>query len=216
MKTSRQASPGRPKNRRGEGSRLRGEIIRGAAALLERSGSREAITLRAVAREVGISAPSIYAHFETLDEIIDAVLAETFERLRQAITAASDEHTDPYGRLLAGCRAYVQFGLDHPAPYRVLFARQRAGSHDAAEGAPERRPVGLDTFQVLVDSIAETAGAGASDSTDPQGDAANLWTALHGLVTLRSDLRRFPWPPLDAQLDTIVRHLARVHEPRSL
>lgn len=51
--------PARQRNRRGEGAHLRDEIIAGASAILERTGSEENLTLRAVAREVGIAAPSI-------------------------------------------------------------------------------------------------------------------------------------------------------------
>lgn len=53
----------RERNRRGQGTRLRAEILAGATQLLEDSGSEEAVTLRAIARQIGISAPSIYSHF---------------------------------------------------------------------------------------------------------------------------------------------------------
>ena len=56
------------------GSRLTGEIVSSALALIERTGSDEAVTLRAVAREVGIAAPSIYAHFADRDAIVMAAV----------------------------------------------------------------------------------------------------------------------------------------------
>ena len=55
----------RHRNPRGQGTRLSEDIVAGALALIERTGSAEAVTLRAVAREAGIAAPSIYAHFPT-------------------------------------------------------------------------------------------------------------------------------------------------------
>ena len=84
------------------------EIVSGALAIIEREGTDEAVTLRAVAREIGIAAPSIYAHFPDRDAIVLAVVARVFDELRQAITqgvvAAGD---DPVERLVAGCKAYV-------------------------------------------------------------------------------------------------------------
>ena len=53
----------RARNRRGEGARLRDDIVAAAVALLDETGDQAAVSLRAVARRVGIAAPSIYRHF---------------------------------------------------------------------------------------------------------------------------------------------------------
>jgi len=75
----------RQRNARGQGARLTEDIVTGALALIERSGSDEAVTLRAVAREVGISAPSIYAHFADREAIVMAVVMRVFGELAGAI-----------------------------------------------------------------------------------------------------------------------------------
>src|SRR5271165_5817767 len=75
----------RHRNPRGQGARLTEDIVAGALALIERTGSDEAVTLRAVAREVGIAAPSIYAHFPDRDAIIMAVVLRVFDELTAAI-----------------------------------------------------------------------------------------------------------------------------------
>ena len=198
----------RTRNRRGEGGRLRDEIILAAERLLEREGTEEAITLRSVAREAGIAAPSIYGHFEDRDAILDAVLDRAFERLRAHIVAATDPLTDPVDSLVAGCQAYVDFAMSEPARYKVLFARVRSGPAASLE-----EPIWaarLAAFQTLVDGIAECAAAGRSASTNPFADATQLWTAMHGAVTLRQFVPAFPWPPLDATVDDLVRRIARV------
>ena len=76
----------RERNARGQGVRLTEEIVTGALALVDREGTDEAVTLRAVAREIGIAAPSIYAHFPDRDAIVLAVVARVFDELRQAVT----------------------------------------------------------------------------------------------------------------------------------
>ena len=86
------AGPARPRararrrNARGQGARLADDIVAGALALIERTGSDEAVTLRAVAREIGIAAPSIYAHFADREAIIMAVVVRVFDELSEAIT----------------------------------------------------------------------------------------------------------------------------------
>src|SRR5450432_547055 len=117
--TAAAAAPGprrRQRNARGQGSRLTEDIVSGALALIERSGSDEAVTLRAVAREVGISAPSIYPHFADRDAIVMAVVLRVFDELARAIEQGSAAaRQDPVERLVAGCEAYVGYGLAHPA-----------------------------------------------------------------------------------------------------
>ena len=75
----------RDRNRRGEGGRLREEILQAATDLLERGGNAEAVTLRAIAREVGISAPSIYGHFEDREAIVSAVIDNAFSDFPRSI-----------------------------------------------------------------------------------------------------------------------------------
>ena len=204
------AAPRRQRNARGQGARLTGDIVTGALALIERSGSDEAVTLRAVAREVGISAPSIYAHFADRDAIVMAVVLRVFDELAGAIEQGSaSARQDPVERLAAGCEAYVGYGLAHPARYGVLFS----GSHGTPKDycapvplGPEGRPVlefGAEAFALLVRGIEECAEAGASASTDVVADSTAVWVALHGAVTLRSSLPGFPWP----EPGTFVRHL---------
>ncbi|MGH3068687.1 MAG: TetR/AcrR family transcriptional regulator, partial [Streptosporangiaceae bacterium] len=161
----------RQRNARGQGARLTGDIVTGALALIERSGSDEAVTLRAVAREVGISAPSIYAHFADRDAIVMAVVLRVFDELAGAIeqgTASAGQ--DPVARLEAGCEAYVSFGLAYPARYGVLFSRHSRPPEEYCAPVPlgpDGRPVlefGAEAFALLVRGIEDCAGAGASAS----------------------------------------------------
>ncbi|SFL76245.1 TetR/AcrR family transcriptional regulator [Geodermatophilus ruber] len=175
--------------------RLRAELVAAGAALLERTGSPEAVTLRAVAREAGVTAPAVYGHFPDLDALVDAVLDEGFTELRAAIAEAVAGHPDPVDRLLAGCRAYVLAGLAAPARYRAMFG-------------PRRLPGGPVAFDVLVDAIAACVAAGRSASRDPRADATLVWTALHGMVTLRAAAPDEDRPAVDGQLQAVVGRLA--------
>ncbi len=207
----------RRRNPRGQGARLTQDIVAGALALIERVGSDDAVTLRAVAREVGIAAPSIYAHFPDRDAVVMAVVARIFDELTEAIEQGlKSAGQDPAGRLVGGCEAYVAFGLEHPARYGVLFSRQRPATPDYPEpvpAGPDGRPVpgyGAGTFALLVRAIEDCVTAGVSASTDVVADATSVWVALHGTVSLRTALPRFPWPDPAAFVRQLVLSLAKV------
>lgn len=207
----------RHRNPRGQGARLTEDIVAGALALIERTGSAEAVTLRAVAREVGIAAPSIYAHFPDRDAVLMAVVARVFDELTEAIKKGQKSAgQDPAGRLVAGCEAYVAFGLEHPARYGVVFSTQRPATPDYPKRVPtgpDGRPLleyGAKTFALLVQDIEDCVTAGVSASTDPVADATAVWVAMHGTVSLRTALPRFPWPDPAAFVRQFVLSLAQV------
>ena len=211
MTPTAQAAPptGRQRNRRGEGDRLREEIITAASQIIGESGDDSALTLRGVARRVGIAAPSIYRHFTDVDELKMAVVQRSFAEFARARDAASGDGDDPAARLLARCRAYTAFALANPGPYRYLF------SQHAPTGDPARPPVDLPVFQTLADSINRCQQAGlARADDDPQWLAAQVWAALHGLVLLRLNAPGFPWPGLLEQMaDQAVTRLIGLDTP---
>jgi AcrR family transcriptional regulator len=207
----------RQRNARGQGARLTEDIVSGALALIERTGSADAVTLRAVAREIGIAAPSIYAHFPDREAIVMAVVVRVFDQLTQAIERGIQSAADdPAERLVAGCEAYVAFGLAHPARYGVLFAQPRTAPEIYCKPVPlgpEGRPVlafGAESFALLVQSIQDCVQAGISASTDVVADATAVWVALHGTVSLRSTLPGFPWPDPGQFTRGLVLSLAQV------
>jgi AcrR family transcriptional regulator len=210
VRTEISAAQRRPRNPRGEGSRLRQDILDAASEILETTGSSEAVTLRAVARSVGIAAPSIYAHFPDREAILDQLCSDGFAQFRATLEAAVAPFCDPVDRLFAGCRAYLRFAGEHPRRYRALF--------DFPEVRTRQRPVdlaslaeGLAALNVLVEGIADCARAGRSTSTDHFTDAVAVWVALHGLATLRADSSpTFPWPDQDRLVTAIVGRLAQL------
>jgi len=219
-----QTRPGtvkRERNARGQGARLTKEIVAGALALVDREGTDEAVTLRAVAREIGIAAPSIYAHFPDRDAIVLAVVARVFDELREAISAGVDAAgDDPVDRLVAGCEAYVAFGLERPSRYRVLFSEHRlanAAYCKPVELSPDGRPVlefGAETFALLVNGLEDCVSGGRSASIDIVADSTAIWVALHGTLSLQMALPGFPWPEPESFVRQLVLRLARIaHGP---
>jgi AcrR family transcriptional regulator len=204
----------RTPNRRGEGARLRADIVAAARRLLERTGHEDALTLRAVAREAGIAAPSIYGHFADREQILDAVVAEVFAELEVTVRAAAAAEADPARRVGSVCRAYLDFAEGRPAGYRVLFGRFRRTANEEAPRAMADL-AGAGAFGVLAEAVAAAraghsapSGTSAGTSFPPATttDATALWVALHGYATLRSSVPVFPWP--DELLGLLVDRLA--------
>jgi len=179
----------RHRNPRGEGDRLREDLITAASAMVAESGDASELTLRGVAKRVGIAAPSIYRHFPDVEHLKMAVVEASFATFSTARDTARRHLASPADALLAGCRAYCQFALDHPGPYRFMF------SHEAPPPDGSQPYAGTAAFQGLVNSIRRCQDAGVAHAPDdPVQLAAQVWAALHGLVLLRMNVPYFPWP----------------------
>lgn len=205
----------REQNRRGQGRRLRAEIVAAAAELLDETGTEQSVTLRAVARRAGITAPAIYAHFADRQQILLAVVQEAFAELSDALHAA-EEHApsgDPVAHLRAACAAYLEFAASRPQRYRVMFGGLwNAGEAlDRASVTPaEVTDLGQDALAVLVSALEGCVTAGRSVSTDVPADAIALWLGLHGLAHQRAVIAAFPWPTDIA--DRLIASLAHLAE----
>jgi AcrR family transcriptional regulator len=195
----------RTRNRRGEGARLREEILSATARLIE-EGGQDAVSLRAIARRAGITAPSIYAHFEDLDDVLEAVVANTFDALADHLRRGVQGHTDPVARCRATCLAYVAFGHEHPQQYAILFSRNIELPTKVEKTVDNM--IGGEAFAFLLDGLRDCIAAGQSVSTQPIQDATALWVALHGYVTLQAAVPDFPWPPGHIVLDNLIDRVA--------
>ncbi|MET3803062.1 AcrR family transcriptional regulator [Nakamurella sp. UYEF19] len=206
----------RQRNPRGAGRALRGEIVAAARGMLIEDGSESAVTLRGVARRVGIAPQSIYPHFAGPDEIVQAVTVETSAELGRFISDAKVGIEPPRDRLLAGCRAYIRFGVDHPNLYGLLFRRNRplggeeAGPHGVGE--PDDRNPDSGPFPYLMDGVRQCIADGSSGATSVLSTAVQLWAAMHGLVLLQGNDYQFPWPDTDQTETELVSSIAKLRD----
>ncbi|MEN3615991.1 TetR/AcrR family transcriptional regulator [Plantactinospora sp. ZYX-F-223] len=203
----------RVRNRRGEGGRLREDIIDAAAALLDETGDERAITLRSVARKIGIAAPSIYPHFPDQPAIMLAVVQREFAALETHLRAAVEEAgDDPRDRLYALCRAYLRYAQDHPERYRTMFGGLWIPTlGDSSLTEEELTTLGATALQLLADALAGCVVAGQSSIADPPLDAVTLWICLHGLAHQQAATRIFPWPA-ERVADAIITRVAKLKD----
>jgi AcrR family transcriptional regulator len=201
----------RRRNRRGEGGKLREEIIAAAVALLDEGGDERAVTLRSVARKAGIAAPSIYAHFADQPSIMLAVVQQELDRLTAALREANDNAgPDPRQRLFAVCNAYLDVAQLHPQRYRIMFGGLWTPSvDDTSITDADLDSLGADAFSLIADVLGACVEAGiAHGSDDLYGDAVALWLGLHGLAHQRAVVRKMPGPvDVAERLITALAHL---------
>lgn len=167
--------------------------MRAASTLLETLPSEDALSLRAVAREAGVAAPSVYLHFADKGALVSEVLARRFRELDAALEAAAARAESPAAELAARCSAYCAYADDHPGNYRVMFAAVPADDRpgDAAPGAEMVRRLGR---------LAVRSGAAG----DPLEVGTLLWCGLHGIVTLPASKPLFPWPEREVLLVRLI------------
>ncbi len=188
------------RNPRGEGLRLREEIIEAATRLLAGTDEPPPISLRAVARSIGISPMSMYLHFEDKSQLLMAVIEQRFGELLEACDEAAARAGAPAARLCARCLAYCTWGLDHPGHYRLLFETRATGQLGVSyEDSP-----GAAFFDSFVAAVRAAVEGSEADPTGLFRAAVSLWIGLHGIVSLRLSKPGFPWPPVEQLLDQVV------------
>ena len=191
----------RARARRGEGERLREEILAAAERLLIETGDEGTVSVRAIAEAAGVTPPSIYLHFADKTELLSAVCEARFEEFDRYLEESVAGIGDPLEALWARGRAYVRFGLEHPEHYRILFMTRQG--HDTEPQDLSCLP-GLPAFSHLVEEVARCMEAGALAPGDPFLTATGLWTAMHGITSLLIARPDFPWPDLDQLLGHVL------------
>jgi AcrR family transcriptional regulator len=193
----------RKRNPRGEGERLRESLIEATGELLLEQGDADRLSIRAVTARAGVSPTALYLQFAGMDELLQAVSDEAFEDLGDYMRAALEKQgEDPRARLQAIGEAYVRFAEQRPGHYRILFATPGRDGRKELLGA-EDKGVGKEVFGLLA---ATTAGC-LPEGSDPMPVALQLWTTLHGYVSLREVMPGFPWPDVtDFVLDCHTAH----------
>jgi len=192
---AKQMTKARRRNPRGQGERLRDDIIEAASRLLA-DPAAPPLTLRAVAREVGVAATSVYLHFDDIESLIVAVVDRLFTELVRREEEITE--TDPRQLVLAGAVTYCEFGLASPGHYQLMFARPLS----LPDYTPEHFP-GWKAFQQLNDRVAACIGVSPEDP-GAFFTAQLIWQQLHGIVSLRITRSKFPWPPLEQTVRTAV------------
>ncbi len=176
-------------------------LVDAAERVLVRRG-QQAITVRAVATEAGVAPMGIYNRFGGKDGLIAALLVRGFDLLLAAVAVHGE--TDPIQRLRNSGLRYREFAITHPQYYAMMFA----GELPCDDRTKVEEHAGA-AFAELVGHVQHALDAGVLHAGDPTEIAQQLWSAIHGAVSLElNGLSTDADSTFEALLDTLVRGLA--------
>ncbi|HEX3786714.1 MAG TPA: TetR/AcrR family transcriptional regulator [Pseudonocardiaceae bacterium] len=190
--------PQRARNRWGQGERLRAEILAAAGQLLGELGTVDGLTLRGVARQVGIAPASIYAHFSDKSGLIQALVEFEYERLTGLMRQAEAEvdAADPLGRLRAQLHAFCRYSLANPGHYRVIFGLR-------VRSAEQRQTSARTLVDLLSAGLLACERVGARLRLPAERAAIVLVVGAHGRVAI-SEVRSEDERPVFDFVDELI------------
>ena len=163
---------------------LRAALIEEGLRLLDLRDA-DALSLREVARGVGVSATSVYRHFPDKDALMTALALEGLKMLGTAQRLASAAAGGAQAGFAATGRAYVRFALGHPALFRLIFTSPALTRDHAPNGVG-----GSEAGALLLANAARSGGADADADkagAEAQVRAVQAWALVHGIAMLMLD-----------------------------
>lgn len=162
---------------------LRAELLDTAVEQLRKKGA-EALSLRALARAIGVSQTAPYRHFADKGELFAAMAARGYRGLLTALKQAGERAGDcPEARLIAFAHAYVAYAADNPQLFKLMFGP----ATQPAENYPELREASRATFLLVQTILRHGMERGLFRRQDLAYLANAAWAGIHGLATLRVD-----------------------------
>jgi AcrR family transcriptional regulator len=153
---------------------LRAACVRAGVELLE-EGGQTALSLRAVARRVGVSPAAPYRHYADREALVSALAAVGYRELAARLAAAHPSPSTPE-EMISVAIAYVQFALERPALFRIMFGEPCDRDND--ERVTATAAVSLYLREIVGRSFPQA---------DAEALATAIWALVHGLAFLHLD-----------------------------
>ncbi|MBD3810444.1 MAG: TetR/AcrR family transcriptional regulator [Sulfuricurvum sp.] len=180
---------------------LKEALLSTALQMVEEEGL-DAITLREITQRLGTSRSAVYRHFESKEDLIKGVIKQGYAQMDELFTPIfRDQSRSVEERFERMSRAYLEFAIEHPNLYRLLFGErfreEREGICDYCE---ETQATGL---YALIGLLLEAQEGEIVAKVDPMIQAATIWASVHGLASLLIDGHLM----MSDNLEEIYRHI---------
>ena len=153
---------------------LKQELIDTALEMIEKEGP-ESITMRELAKRLDTSRTAPYRHYDSKEALLHAATEAGEGKLDDAIRLITQNNTlSAIDRLYRSGRAYLQFALDHPALYKMIFSEE----HDGTKKAHDTH------YATLLQLVKDAQEEGVLLKEEPAMQAAAIYSMLHGLCLL--------------------------------
>lgn len=172
-------------------STLRDRILEASRKVLFSKGY-DALSMRKIGKEIGVSATSIYLYFKNKDHLVHTIIEESVEELSASIEKGAARVSGTIARFEAIIRSYVDFALDQPEKYQVIYmVRPEAmGRYPKDKFRKARRG-----YTLLESVIRQGVGEGVMELEHPMIAAYSIWAQLHGIIDVVYNQR------LDSRID---------------
>ena len=199
-----------------EKSETRGKILDAARGLFISEGY-DGVSMRKVAEKIEYSPTAIYVHFEDKEDLFHQLCHEDFARLAQVFQSAAMP-LDPLERLRFIGKTYVEFGIQYPNHYKLMFMTSHppAQLNECDEGIRGNPEMDAYAFLKLTVQQAIEARCFREELTDAELLSQTLWAGVHGVISLniaKSHDSWVEWRPVmqraNLMLDAVLRGLAK-------
>jgi len=188
---------------------IKDNIIDEAVSLINEGGYAD-FSMRKLGSRLGIAAKTIYNYFSNRDELYLKVVTRGFEILHERMSGANSSATAPFARIRAMAGAYVQFGLDHPHHYNIMFSMDLPKYADYIgtehqELAAMQNETALQTARLAEKAFRDLA----VKNRKLRGSSAiyhlmRVWATLHGIVSLHNSRVTLEVGDFRAAIDYII------------
>lgn len=159
---------------------LREDILKVSRTLLVKDGFGK-MSMRKIAKRAGVSATSIYLHFQNKDELLLALIQASIAELAGALEENLSDSDDSVTKLEKMAHAFVDFALNNPQEYEIIYmVRPEEMPKFPKEKFQQIRKI----YEMLADIIAEGNQSGSLTADDPMMSAYMLWAQLHGVASV--------------------------------
>ena len=159
------------------------------------AGQEADLSLRAVARAIGVSANAPYRHFKDKEELLSALATAGFVELRERLLHA-DESSAPGRQFVEMARIYVHYAEEHPGLFRLMFGHPCSRAHPDTVAAADR------AGEVLAARVAQVVDAGVREAF-----TIGCWSIVHGLAALILDGKL---PTEEQSIDALVESVISI------
>ncbi len=155
------------------------QIYESALRILEAEGP-QAVSMRRVAKEVGITAMAIYHHFPSREALLNAVVDSEFEQLVKFIGQLNEEQSFE-AAMIHIMDGYIDYALAHPRIFDYVFSMPRPGARQFPDDFRARRSP---TLNITADIVSSWMKLGKLKRDDQWEIAMEIWAHIHGYLTL--------------------------------
>lgn len=186
---------------------LKPKLVRTGLKILREKGI-EALSLRAVARRLGVSEAAPYRHFESKEALIAEICREGFMGLnREMQKAAEDARGNLEKAMKESFYAYIRFALENSDHFRTMFGNYHP--HDPTK-FPDLHACAQGSFEGLVELVRACQAAGLVRSEPPFSLALQIWSTVHGLAMLVVENKFSNVGATEEQLPEVMESLYRL------